>query len=1812
MPQTTDPPAEKRALAHLSPQDTPGSVELDSSTQQHQTYSPFSRTFPQESLAGIQYSRVSSSGTEAYGDRRSGSQRSPPHQERQNGAPETAPASNLATANQHSFISNHHRPASADQTEGAKRPREEHGQHSTHSHAFLHSAQETQQHACRSSYRSTSQVQKPTMAPGSLVAAHESSVSVSPAPSSSAATSSRDLHDSANHTASVPKAPATSTSPQLSVPSAVSAAESRPIETNQAVIQDKDPLPGSNNQNEGVVSDKGAARDAGSTQGTEAVADKTDPSSRADQADDHGGDQNQGETSNRESSGNHQSQKRRLNQACLLCRRKKIRCDSVHPSCSNCNRRGIQCIYPEVRKRGRPPRMYTFADFVQPGQPLPPELQGLSNVHASAMLLASDQRRDQKRHDPSSGASASLQHGWRSSAPGASSSGEHGYGLPPTEGDMSGSSTPAHVQSDYGYSSGLPPLNVAFGRGSGSGGGSGSSGYHHPALRGMPDPMMQPPPPLAVDQAVLDLFEYVIPNFPIVHRQTVVQHIRDRSMPLPLWLAIHAVSARFETNHGGKATHHHHHSHHHHMSTGSQHTGSHRNSGASKPGAGYAEKAHAILVNRFGQRQQRLLLPRSDRSRTAAPRGLVHEFDETDSNLPQREIIELLQSLVLLSIYYSGNWELELAVETHAAAVRIAQRMGVHLLDDPTKLQEANGIFNTGVALNQRKRAQSPGSLLSGSAVGVSARWSVSDPPPLPGGPNDVKMHDASDVHSSEGTLATGTSLSSTSASVSADLRRNWIEFETLRRLWWSMFILDRMYYICAGVPRIIPISGFRVRLPCNDLEWDSMHAQPTAPSSAATMAAAADSNPSSGLMVRTFREAVMHTSLSEQAANEIAATPSRDPEVFRYFAALAGLIDSVVDFGDDIRTLASPAMSEGTEILAQLRIEKRAADQADEASGYRPGYNRSAYGRYDNSLHEAGRSNADLGAKLPSTATWLGSQMAQKQFSKTSHAGWISGSTSSAWPPDWRSRMRVLQERVAALEAQLTEWYSSMPIAQYVRKPYLYSQLPLQDRITYFHQQIVYYGSVIQLQSLVLMTQGLLLPDTVDDSTAAPGLASVSSLEYDPLFGPSALTDMIWRSLMDMEIGQRPNAGSQLQRAQNDVVGESGYSSRRRQFGGHPSWAARRPYRAGMDGAQGDGHSHGDDSANDDSMPFIPLDESGNSPEVIREELQRMVQAAWRRCTEAAIAMSTAVKRATEVRRVASANPKMSYYDPTFRPQALPPYRGDVVSGDRSSPGNTENHSPFAAASSRFGRMSAINEVQTPPQQPLSSTSQPAHGYADGPRLPPIERRESGGPSGHPPIQHQYPQQQPLAPHGNSPGALNAGRFVDSTASPGLVIDDAALFMRYNMLTCTAAYAGAFIHMQNLKLVPRWEEAARGQSEAAAKANEMRAVGDVEMGSGRGEQDLGMLPPPLPPQLPSPPCTADKAREGVKPLVMILESIVPYWRVSGHVSKLRTIWRDIEGSELPTAPLTSPPIRAPAHIHPPSAPAGGWMAPGQPSAPSHPMPMSSTDYGQWGHSQSPAMVHPPQPQQSHYPGQQPQLSQQQQPHPPAPVPPPVQHMPHVAHNQQLSSGVGHQATPQHQHMSMFPPRPDQDNLNTVFVDFTPSTDISEPIISSTLQSPITTATLVDESTNSETNPQIQEPSAPISSAGTPPAEIQTSSSSEFVEVTSTTSETSATSTEPTSSTDNRNSDPISTSSDTHAESTPNTPPTTSTASTSAIATASKHTVVQVVTKYVDGSMGVGKLTKTIDGTDNSETQIVDEDNQPFTSTVTIDAIVGK
>lgn len=44
--------------------------------------------------------------------------------------------------------------------------------------------------------------------------------------------------------------------------------------------------------------------------------------------------------------------------ACVVCRRRKLRCDGKRPSCGTCSRLGHDCSYDEVRKKSGPKRGY--------------------------------------------------------------------------------------------------------------------------------------------------------------------------------------------------------------------------------------------------------------------------------------------------------------------------------------------------------------------------------------------------------------------------------------------------------------------------------------------------------------------------------------------------------------------------------------------------------------------------------------------------------------------------------------------------------------------------------------------------------------------------------------------------------------------------------------------------------------------------------------------------------------------------------------------------------------------------------------------------------------------------------------------------------------------------------------------------------------------------------------------------------------------------------------------------------------------------------------------------------------------------------------------------------------------------------------------------------------------------------------------------------------------------------------------------------------------------------------------------------------
>ena len=47
--------------------------------------------------------------------------------------------------------------------------------------------------------------------------------------------------------------------------------------------------------------------------------------------------------------------------ACIICRKRKLKCDGSKPSCSTCTRLGHNCAYDEIRRKSGPKRGYVKA-----------------------------------------------------------------------------------------------------------------------------------------------------------------------------------------------------------------------------------------------------------------------------------------------------------------------------------------------------------------------------------------------------------------------------------------------------------------------------------------------------------------------------------------------------------------------------------------------------------------------------------------------------------------------------------------------------------------------------------------------------------------------------------------------------------------------------------------------------------------------------------------------------------------------------------------------------------------------------------------------------------------------------------------------------------------------------------------------------------------------------------------------------------------------------------------------------------------------------------------------------------------------------------------------------------------------------------------------------------------------------------------------------------------------------------------------------------------------------------------------------------
>lgn len=66
--------------------------------------------------------------------------------------------------------------------------------------------------------------------------------------------------------------------------------------------------------------------------------------------------QTQNDSPNAQQDGNPVPRPKRI--ACVVCRKRKLRCDGKRPSCGTCARLGHACAYDEVRKKSGPKRGY--------------------------------------------------------------------------------------------------------------------------------------------------------------------------------------------------------------------------------------------------------------------------------------------------------------------------------------------------------------------------------------------------------------------------------------------------------------------------------------------------------------------------------------------------------------------------------------------------------------------------------------------------------------------------------------------------------------------------------------------------------------------------------------------------------------------------------------------------------------------------------------------------------------------------------------------------------------------------------------------------------------------------------------------------------------------------------------------------------------------------------------------------------------------------------------------------------------------------------------------------------------------------------------------------------------------------------------------------------------------------------------------------------------------------------------------------------------------------------------------------------------
>ncbi|KAJ1672734.1 hypothetical protein EV182_006602, partial [Spiromyces aspiralis] len=165
---------------------------------------------------------------------------------------------------------------------------------------------------------------------------------------------------------------------------------------------------------------------------------------------------------------------------------------------------------------------------------------------------------------------------------------------------------------------------------------------------------------------------------------------------------------------------------------------------------------------------------------------------------------ELIQTYLLLAIFYFGNSQHRKATRSFTSAIRLMQCLGIDSMDDGPEWSGVSWWARRWRRRRQQCRSAAcspPGQIsYNGQYIPIRSRH-----------PNTIPPNEEGIICRDAGLLA--------------DIRRQWVFAETLRRLWWVGYSLDQAMHVITGTPRLLSANKFRVRLPESDIEWDRMPA---------------------------------------------------------------------------------------------------------------------------------------------------------------------------------------------------------------------------------------------------------------------------------------------------------------------------------------------------------------------------------------------------------------------------------------------------------------------------------------------------------------------------------------------------------------------------------------------------------------------------------------------------------------------------------------------------------------------------------------------------------------------------------------------------------------------------------------------------------------------------------------------------------------------------------------------------------------------------------------------------------------------------